>query len=216
MNRLYKSIALFALAGCLSCGKSHSPVVSSAQEYAEWINQEENGFIQQKEVNGMVIQVKYVPATYLALKDFELRQNKNQTLDSLLKAYKYSTTFLFDFLPKDSQNGQDIMYRDVKDYKEYVERSMTLNFDLESKIELKTDKGVYRPVLSSLENTYGLSKGRRVYLVFTGKEKKDELLNAKFYDLVYTDDIYNLGILHFNFDLSTMHEHEPTLKQPHS
>ncbi|MBS1636296.1 MAG: hypothetical protein JST26_10290 [Bacteroidetes bacterium] len=205
----------FISLGMMRCTTDQPIDVSTVQEYSTWLNQKENGYIQEKEAGGMILQVKYLPATYLALKEFETKKGM-LSFDSLLSAYKYSTTFLLSFRPKDAEKGEDVMLKDVTDYSEYVERSMTLNFDLESRLELKTSTDNYKPVLSSLENTYGLSKGRSIYMVFTAKTQRDELQKASYYDLVYTDDIYNLGILHFMFDLPAMQKHEPQIKLHHS
>ncbi len=190
--------------------------VSSAKQFSAWINDESNGCKVSKEVNGMILEVKYLPPAFIALKDLETSQSPRVTFDSLYNSYQYSTTFLLTFKPKDQEKGPDVMYKDVPDYKAYVERSMTLNFDLESKLMLKTDKDEYKPVLSSLENTYGLSKGRSVYMVFTAKARKEELDQAAFYDLVYTDDIYDLGILHFMFDYRSIKKHLPEVNIHHS
>lgn len=200
----YISLLFFALlAGC------HSPAtVSSSRQFAEWLNDDKNGCLIKKQVNGMVVEVKYLPPSFSALKELESGQYK-ANYDSLLRDYCYSATFLVSFRPADDKEGQDVMYRNVNNYQEYIERSMTLNFDLESKIKLEASGTEYRPVLSSLENTYGLSKGRTVYMIFSAKEKKNELPEADTFDFVYEDDIYQLGILHFVFDHRHIREQLP-------
>lgn len=211
-----KKLLIVGLLPLLMMGCSSQSVVSSAKSYSSWLNNEKNGCKVTKEVNGMVLEIKYLPPSFLALKDLESAQETGASYDSLLNAYQYSTTFLITFKPKDEENGQDVMFKDVTNYKEYIERSMTLNFDLESKINLKTNAGEYKPVLSSLENTYGLSKARNIYMVFTAKDKKNELIDADYFDLTYSDDIYSLGILHFIFDYKTIKKHLPIVDIKHS
>lgn len=158
----------------------------------------------------MIIEIKYLPSTYLALK--ELNEKSNQLeFDSLLKTYQNSTSFLLTFKPKEGHKGDDIMFKNVANYKEYIERAVDLNFDLENKLVLKTNVGNFTPVLSSLENTYGLTKGRQVYIVFADKNIKNEINNASVFDLVYTDDTYNLGILHFTFDFEKIKKNSPII-----
>ena len=185
--------------------------ISSSIEYNNWLNNIDNGCKVSKEVNGMIIEVKFLPSNYLALKEAESLGNLN-SYDSLLKSYKDSNTFLFTFKPKEGHKGDDVMFKNVADYKDYIERSLELNFDLESKITLKTKNDSYSPVLSSLENTYGLTKGRRVYIVFTEKTPQKELQKSPVFDLIYTDDIYDLGILHFTFDNKKIKENLPQIE----
>ena len=193
-----KRISLLVSVTIIFAGCKQS-TVSTAHEYSEWFNKEENGCKVVRTVNNMNITVKLLPASFLALKEFESSQGKT-TFEHLYDQYKDSKTFLISFNPDDQEKGADVMYKDVANYKEYVERSLTLNFDLESKIKLEAGKKEYTPVLSSLENTYGLSKGRDVYMVFAPTENRDELDKAPYFDFIYSDDLYQLGTLHFVFD----------------
>lgn len=181
---------------CVACS-NHT--VHTTQEYAAWINQPENTCKVSKKVGDMLVSVKYLPSSFLALKDYE-SSDHSVSYEALLKSYMNSVTFIMSFETPQGQAGEDVMYKDLSSYKQYVERSMTLNFDLESKVILNAGTYQYAPVLSSLENTYGLSKGRDVYLVFTSKEKEHDLLKEPVLDFVYSDDIYNVGILHFTYN----------------
>ncbi|MCE3227868.1 MAG: hypothetical protein K0S32_2419 [Bacteroidetes bacterium] len=209
MIRLLK-FPFLVLILAFTCCKNKS--ISTASEYNNWLNDPENHCKLSREVNGMIIDVKYLPENYLALKESEGDRNK---FDSLSETYKGSTTFLISFKPKEGHKGDDVMFRNVEDYKAYIERSLELNFDLESKIVLKTTGDSYAPVLSSLENTYGLTKGRQVYLVFTEKTSKEEIKKSDVLDFIYTDDIYQLGILHFTFDHKTIRKSLPQIELNH-
>lgn len=193
-----KYLFFFLLPTCLLLACKPS-VIHTAKEYNIWLNKTENHCKVSKQVSDMVITMKYMPPEFLALKDYEATE-KALSYDSLLRSYKNSVTFLMSFETKQGQAGEDVMYKNLSNYKQYLERSMTLNFDLESKVKLQGSFGACYPVLSSMENTYGLSKGRDVYLVFSSKEKKYDLSNEPYWDLVYEDDIYQTGILHFIFN----------------
>lgn len=192
-----KCLFFVALSACLFQGCSPS-TMHTAKEYNAWLNNPENHCKVSKKVGNMVISMKYMPPQFLALKEYE-STNRLLNYDSLLSSYEHSVTFLMSFETKQGQEGEDVMYKDLASYKEYLERSMTLNFDMESKVQLQGSFGSCYPVLSSLENTYGLSKGRDVYLVFSSKEKAYDLMKEAYWDLVYQDDIYQTGILHFIF-----------------
>lgn len=190
-----------------TCGNK---TVSNHIEYNKWLSNSENGCKVIKEVNGMIIEVKYLPINYLALKELDANRTTQQ-FDSLVKIYQYSTTFSITFKPKEGHQGNDVMFDGISDYKGYIERAMELNFDLESKIKLNANNQTYSPVLSSLENTYGLTKGRQVYLVFADKTQKGELEKSSTIDLVYADETYNLGILHFTFDYNAIKKNLPKI-----
>ncbi len=200
---LFSFLALFTLSSC------QSNLVKNTHEFNQWLSNPENGCKIKKEVNDMIIEVKLLPPSYLALKEME--QSNGLKFDSLLSVYKNSTTFLMSFKPKEGHKGDDVMYKNVISYKEYVERALELNFDLESKVVLKSSNREFKPVLSSLENTYGLTKGRQVYIVFTDNVSKEELQNEDSLDFIYTDDEFKLGILHFEFDYNSIKNNLPKI-----
>ncbi len=184
---------LIVLPGC----SSHA--VHDVQSYQRWLAEKGNPCKVSRQVGDMVISMKYLPPEFLALKDQEASGGR-LSYDSLFSNYKHSVAFLMSFESSHGQDGEDVMYKDLRSYKEYLERNMTLNFDLESRVQLKGDFGSCYPVLSSMENTYGLSKGRDVYLVFSSQEKDYDLYRQNQWDLVYEDDVYQTGILHFTFN----------------
>jgi hypothetical protein len=161
-------------------------------------------------VNGVLVSVLYLPPEYLALKELKGdTANKRLNYDSLLNYHRNSSSFIITFGPDEAKkNTNDIMYDNIKNFREYTERSLDLNFDMENKIVLKTKKGEYAPVLSSLENTYGLSKDRKVNLVFAAGMKDDKTKN-QYYDFVYSDETFGVGTLHFNFDANRIKENMP-------
>lgn len=203
------SLLLFLMSLSTACGRK---TVNDVHEYQAWLASKENPCKVSRRVGDMLISMKYLPPEFLALKDYEHSQRR-LNYDSLLNTYQHSVTFLMTFETTKGQEGEDVMYKDLGDYKEYVERSMTLNFDLESRVQLKGGFGSCYPVLSSMENTYGLSKGRDVYLVFSSREKDYDLYTQSSWDLVYEDDIYQTGILHFTYNYPEIKKQLPEIKR---
>jgi hypothetical protein len=208
-----KKILSISLGGLLvialgSCGKK----IKSLGDFSSYINEQDNGFKTSRAVNGVLISAQYLPPEYLALKgcrDSSLQ--KRSSYDSLLQYYNQSTAFIITFGPDETKNNHnDIMFDNIKDFREYTQRSMELNFDMEEKVRLKTGDKEYTPVLSSLENTYGLSKDRKVNLVFTTAMDK-EFAGDRFYDLVYEDETFGVGTLHFHFDKEKMKANLPEI-----
>ena len=188
-----------------SCKTSH---VNSVEEYNKWMNDPENGLVKTKKIKGLTVSVKYLPAAYLIYKELGETDYSEKDRDSLKKAYERSLTFLMTIAPdKEKGNKNDIMLEGIVNYKDYSERLLTLNFELDKNVTLKSDNLELKPVLSALENTYGLSKSRSITFVFAPDIKEMEMLkNAKTLDFVYIDELFQLGILHFNFNNEKLKE----------
>ncbi len=188
-------ILLNLLVGCK--GK-----VATVNDLKSWINNPKQGLVASKSVNGVKVNIHYLPPQYNALKEMESTGLTGKaSYDSLLLQQQKVATFLMVLAPDEDKGTKgDIMYKDIQNFKQYVERSLTLNFDLENQIELKTDKGEYKASLSSLENTYSLTNDRKINFVFTPTTKEDELTLAKEYDFIYNDESFGLGTLHFYFN----------------
>ncbi len=194
---------------CLTaCSTSH---VKNSTEYLQWLNDEHNECCVTRVVNFMKVKVKYLPSQYLALKEYEA-SGKKLNYDSLVNYYQQSESFLVSFAPNDLEKGNDVMFDGISNYQEYVERVFTMNFDLESKFKLKTETEEYKPVLTSFENTYGLSKSRDVSIVFASKSKQQPLNASAYLDVSYNDEIYELGILHFVFNIKGIKKALPIIQ----
>ena len=190
---------LFLLFFFSSCEKERRLPVKS---YLKWVNEPENGLVKTKYVNGLELKIKYLSPEYLAWRELSDKPgNSVMEKDSLLHRYRQSLSFLLSIGPDErKKSGSDIMMQDISNYKEYTERSLTMNFDMEQYIRLKAGKSEYRPVLSALENTYGLSSGRNILLVFTPLATGDQTFKQSGeLDFIYADELFGLGTNHFVF-----------------
>lgn len=149
----------------------------------------------------MELTMKYLPPEYLLCKELKDHPSyTQQQSDSLKEAFYHTHTFLMTIGPDEEKgNKGDVMTSGVSSYREYVEKVMNMNFAMEDRIVLKVGEDEYKPVLSTLENTYGLKNSRNIILVFAPSKNKDELNQKQDMDLVYTDDLFGMGILHFGF-----------------
>lgn len=88
-----------------------------------------------------------------------------------------------------------------------MKRALTMNFDMNEYVSIKTPTQEYRPVLTSMENTYSLKGQRNIYMVFTDDTAEAELMKAPELDFVFNDEIFQTGVNHFVFnqdDLQSM------------
>lgn len=199
------------LTGCITKKK-----ISSLQEFNGYMNDTKNGLTISRSVNGVKVTLSYLTPEFKALKEMESEGFKgNIKYDSLLAYYKNTASFVMTLAPDESKKEKgDIMYKGVRDFKEYIERALALNFDLESQVTLEADGITYAPSLSSLDNTYSLTNDRKINFVFTPTSKKEELLNAAYYDFVYHDEHFDLGTLHFYFDKKKIENDLPEILIP--
>lgn len=169
----------------------------SEKEFFEWLNNPNSGLIKTRKVDGLNITMKYLPAKYLVLKEMNGVFNAKKA-DSLEKKYANGLTFLLTFSPIDDNTG-DVMYKDLQEFEEYASRLKNLQFDIGKYIFIRSTNKEFRPILSTLENTFGVTKHRNIYIVFGGDDKND-ILKSKEIDIVLEDDIFVTGIHHFVFD----------------
>ncbi len=168
--------------------------------FYKWFNNDENGFIKIKVIGDKKISVKYLPPQFLAYKELKNKKGTSKDVkDSLENYYSKSRTFLLKIEPADVKKGGDIQYEDVASFGDYVERTKTLNFDMEGFITLKTDKQELAPVLVNMENTYSVEKGRNFLIVFTEKDKTSDLENSEEFDFILDGELFKTGISHFVF-----------------
>lgn len=182
----------------LSCSNSS---VSTYEEYVAWLNDEDNGLVATKKSNGITIKVKYIPPDYLAYQELQGQSRvKKAKIDSLVESYNKSLTFLMTIGVDGKLKEGDVMFQDVRDYESYKERLYAMNFDVEHLTTLKLGNKTYRPVLSGLENVYGLTESRNITLVFVPEEQKEKVFYAsESLQFSFDDEIFNTGINHFTF-----------------
>ena len=197
MNKLIK-IVFFVLGVTLfSCKEAK---IKSAEEFYKMLENPGNGFVKTREHRDIGFKLKYLPPEFFIVNETGIRKDgilsKKET-DSLFSAYSETRSFLLTI----STNGgnSDILYEGITSVEEYRERFELMNFNLGEYIYLKTEKNKYAPSLINLENVYGLSKSRKVNIVFSPVGNGDDLMTSEEYDLVFEDFIFNTGVNHFKF-----------------
>ncbi len=189
---------LFALVALF--GTACQPKVDSKEAFLQWIDNPDHGLTKQKDINGFQVSVKYLPPSYLAYREWEGKGFGKSGFDSLLHDYTHSRTFLLTIAPDREHPERSVMFHDVLNRAEYKERVRDLNFNIGEYLQLKTEKGVFLPVLHHMENTYELADHRSIYLVFSDKDLENpRLTTARELDLVYNDRLFGTGLSHFYF-----------------
>lgn len=202
-----QAILYISLLASLLLGSACSREVASAEAFSKWLANDKNGCIVHKSVNGLDISVCYLPPHYMAA----LEMNKKgitlrHTYDSLVLVYQYQTNFLMTIRDK---NNQNVLYKNVTDAQGYSERLMALNFNMENMARLSANGHIYSPALTSMENTYGLSKDIKFNILFTPNTTKEELLKADHLEFEYSDESFGIGTIICAFDKKHIHDNLP-------
>lgn len=171
-------------------------------EYLKWINDEAHGLVKEKRINNLVLTVKYLPADYLVYRDLHEHQATSGKLkDSLSAQYRASKCFLLTIAPDKEKPGNDgdIMMRGIQSLEQYKTRSLTMNFDMNEYLQLVTGKKAYVPVLTHMENVYGVTSGRTIVMLFSPDKLANELKEEEELDIVFDDPLFDTGRSHFVF-----------------
>ncbi len=188
MSKILVFFSLLCVMGC-------TQTFHSEKDFFLWLNNENNGLVKNKKVDDLQISLKYLPVDYLVLKD--LKGNfESSKANKLKEKYGKGLSFLLTFFPLD--DAKDIMYKDLSSYPEYTQRLLSMQFDMAKYIYISTKNGEIRPVLSTLENTYSVTKHRNIYIVFNGDDA-EKILQENEIDIVFDDEIFLTGIHHFVF-----------------
>jgi hypothetical protein len=166
----------------------------------QWLNDPDNGLIKTKVINGVEIELKFLPPEFLTYREVKRLNNYNkQYIDSLLNLYQNSYSFLLKIGPEDGVDGEDIMLKGVGSMEEFKSRAQMMNFEMQEYVSLKAEGKKYKPVLSTMENVYGMHSHRNIYLVFTPNDENKSLLKAEKLDVSFNDELFETGISHFVF-----------------
>ncbi|HSZ71427.1 MAG TPA: hypothetical protein VK750_02045 [Cytophagaceae bacterium] len=197
----------FILLVFTSCSFLHKDL--DWNDYVKYINDADHGLVKKKYINHLEFTMQYLPPEYLVHR--ELNGDTSYTVterDSILNLYNHNLTFVLSIQP-DEREGEspieDVLFYNIKDKDEYTFRMMHLNFDIKDEVTLSCDSSaVYSPVITNMENNYGLSKGRKITLVFTPLKSKEEFLKAKQITLNWNDEVFETGRQYFSFDASEL------------
>lgn len=187
--------SLFILAILFHFHSCKNVTVKNEKEYNVWINSKENGCILKKEIKNISYTAKYLPTSFLVMREKHISETILDT-DSLQSVYEKGINIYFRIDPLN--NDVDIMYADVYNEEQFHQRVYDMNFNLKEMFSLEYKGERIYPSLFHLENDYGMSKGRGMDIVFPITEKYN--LNDEF-TLIFDDEIFLTGINKFKFKI---------------
>lgn len=179
-----KIFAIFLISFAFSA--CYQKTFDSKEVLMKYLQNEENGYIQKKTVNGVDFSLMYRPTDLFI--NQELRKfKKTNDIDSLRR--KYNNYFYFNLVI--SKNQQDILSSMVTEKIEYDSMVNQLFFGIKEKMHLVYENDTL-PILDYIyPRNYGMSNNTSILLVYPKLKYKDED-NLKFIleDLgLYTGDV---------------------------
>ena len=154
------------------------------------------GMTKEKSVNGVTLKSQYQPPELLAL------INSKGSSGNFQKALEeYNNQMSFVLLVESKEEGEDILTRGLQGYEDYQSRVQLLNFEIKDYITLEVGGRRLKPVLGTMENTYGLRTGRKLIVVFAG-HPEDLLQKNTEFDLIFQDPVFGTGINRFRYTTS--------------
>lgn len=170
---------------------------SSEQEFFNWISDERNGLVKERDFGRMKIRVKYLPEEYLVYNELKKAgvHRSAKMADSLRTLYGDTRTFLMTFEFEQEFPGENTLLYGAENYEAYKDRVEQLSFQADDYIRIEAESGEYRPVLWTLENTQAPGDRKNLYLVFPKEKPDDQRIS-----LLFEDYLFETGISRYVFD----------------
>jgi hypothetical protein len=186
----------FLFVSLTSCNRE-----AKIREYLAYLNDKDNGLLQEKSVGGIVFKAKYLPPdyqAYLANNGTYANQNEKNEAEA-----KYSKTLCFMISIRPDNSETDILRLNASGYREFAERVEILSFDAYNFIGLECGDKKLKPTIAFLENLNSPEQSRNIIIGFekTKLDPDEEMLL-----LTFRDELFGTGLSKFCFqtkDLSS-------------
>lgn len=186
---------------------SSEEIFKSEASYNAALNNTDYGLVKTKTVNGIIMSVRYLPTDLLVLRELNNRTTVSQAeLDSLRQQYVNSKTFVLTLTPDTNQTKADLMFGGVGSKEEYQEKVLKLNFGMDQYTSLHSLNAEYTPVLTNMENIYGLKASRDFNIVFVPRsvDEKLDYESSESLKFVFDDPYFKTGLNQFVFTKDDM------------
>jgi hypothetical protein len=160
---------------------------NNEEELVAFIEDESNGYIQHKTVNGVNFSLMYRPTDLLVKQEFGNRKVTKVELKELKKKYEKFMYFNLSM----SKNGQELLSVAPKDRYEFGVMVNQLTFEMNEKVYLYTkSKDTLDMVDFVYPRMYGISKATTLMFVYPKEKLNEEFLNFTIQDIgLFTGEV---------------------------
>lgn len=176
-------LTLLIIAGCRS-------KTADVKGYLKYCSDMENGLVQQKEIDGLMVEVKYLSPEKMALNEIKSLTIDEARFEKVLNEYKGFTYFNVSVKSKDDGHIYQLLHGEGID--EYGTEAY-LNYKAQNDFYLITNGDTAKCVLYNYTQTYGLAKQFDIALGFENRDtinKHDRVLE-------FDADKFNRGLMKF-------------------
>jgi hypothetical protein len=144
----------------VSCKKDYDSEKSNLIDY---VKNEDNGFFQTTEINGVKINLTYRPTELMVSQEISnLGSEKKINLDSVKNKYKNNLYFILSY----SRDNKEILSTITKSRQDFNAIQNTLTFDMANKVSLvNQNKDTIRLIDYNFPRTYGMSRATSLRLM---------------------------------------------------
>jgi hypothetical protein len=169
-------------------------------ELVGWVAQKENSILcKTKKISEFNYSVKYLPIDYLISNELKKENISKTEYDSLKVDYEGMEYFELR-IQIDGFNDETAKYQ-LDDMGLYQQRIVYMSFAMQDNLKLLTDKGMEVPCeLFHFERTYAVAP----YATFLMGFAKDKIGAANDYTVVFEDNLFNKGLLKFNWEITQL------------
>lgn len=204
---LILSLVIFAITAC------EPPRELPPTSFFKWVSNKSNGLIKTREIKNVQLEAKYLPADFLAYKEFSSEHN-TLDFDSVRSAYKCALSFHVK-ISADAQHPEygNLMQYKISSREEMMARLQYLSFRIPEFLHLHQGSKKYEPVLSHFEGFDQVGNSIRFQVSYVVDEFACGTIQPEFTDLTLTwdDPFWDLGTNNFLFP-KNMFQEIPKLK----
>jgi len=194
MRDLITISLLVILTGC-----TPAPPTGAASSNGLWSGSE-NALTRIRVANGIRTSVTLVPPEQVAELEGDTWAPDTSAEQTATAAYAKQLYFVVNLATNDTSRKTDVMFNGVRDVTSFKEQAYDLNFGWDQRVKLRCGSHTYTPRLSTLENTYSLTKDRNIIIVFTPDGSDDaDFFSSETIELEITNEIFRTGTQRFKF-----------------
>lgn len=188
---------IFFIILLVSCKKQQPATIS---EYRYWFSEPANGYVQQRDINGIIYSIQYRPVELQIMNEVHEDQIYNDTqVHDLIASYGNGLCFLLEVKPSENIRETPTSNNPFNVYSR-PEYYSILSESVPGALKLITNQDTLSPTLFHLEREYELANKIRFLFTFPGNKslKKQKIL------VIYDDNVFGAGRIRFRFDLNKL------------
>lgn len=190
---ILKNNILFLITITMFLGSCKNTTVVDAANYVKYIDNADNGLMQEyaNEEKALNLKAQYKTPEYLAIKEIGVEAFHPDSIMTLAKEFEGG--YHFNFTISSSVSGYDVIKEKLSP-SDYLKRVTYLTGEIRKDFKLLVGIDTIPCTICHYERNYNISPDNVFILVFPHEQKTEEDLT-----LLYDDKLFNQGIIEFKF-----------------